>query len=268
MINKLERLQKVLAHAGVASRRASERLIEEGRVTVNGMVITKLGTKVDPDHDVITVDGELLANAEPFVYIALNKPVDVISTTRDDRERGRLTLLDLVEVEQRVYPVGRLDRDSEGLILLTNDGALAEQLTHPRYHLQKEYHVLVMGKPSWSAIEKWRSGEVELEDEPPLKSAFVRVWKGEQGATWLKVILTEGRKRQIRRVADKLGYPVKKLKRVRVGPIHLGTLKAGHWRMLSREEVRELKKIVTHKRQSKRSKPARNTHRKKSSKMR
>ncbi|MDM8520565.1 pseudouridine synthase [Anaerolineales bacterium HSG6] len=243
MNNKLERLQKVLAHAGIASRRASEQLIKDGRVTVNGKVVTQMGVKINLQRDKITVDGKLLDQAESMVYIMLNKPTDVLSTTHDDRKR--ITVLDLVtEVEERVYPVGRLDQHSEGLILLTNDGALAEKLTHPRYHLEKEYEVLLTGKPSLETIKKWRQGEVKIPGEPPLKPAWVQMLKGEHKATWYKVILTEGRKRQIRTVADILGHRVKRLERVRIGPLRLGKLKLGHWRYLTPREVNLLRQTV------------------------
>jgi 23S rRNA pseudouridine2605 synthase len=247
-MSKLERLQKVLAHAGVASRRSSEQLIQDGRIAVNGQIVTQLGTKVDPLKDVVSVDGELLAKTEKMVYVMLNKPTEVLSTAHD--ERNRITVLDLVEeIKQRVYPVGRLDQQSEGLILLMNDGDLAEKLTHPRYHLEKEYQVLVRGKPSWEFVKRWREGDVKLPDEPPPAPAWVERIKIESDATWYKIILTEGRKRQIRNVAQILGHPVRKLIRVRIGPIELGRLKSGHWRHLSNEEVNLLKRTVTGKKQ-------------------
>ena len=234
-----ERLQKVLAHAGIASRRASEVLIQQGRVSVNGQVVTQLGTKVDPRRDVITVDGQPLSKpVEKLVYIILNKPRNVLSAANDDR--GRTTVVDLVDVPERVYPVGRLDLQSEGLILLTNDGALADRLTHPRYHIEKEYQVLVTGTPSNQTLARWRRGEVELEGRPTA-SAWVERLKTEGDDVWLKVILTEGRKRQIREVARLLGHRVKKLERVRLGPIKLGRLQQGKWRHLSVAEVQRLK---------------------------
>ncbi len=233
-----ERLQKVLAHAGVASRRASEALIEQGRVTVNGQVVTRLGVKVDPRRDVIAVDNQALPKqSKNFVYIILNKPRDVLSAASDDR--GRKTVVDLVDIPERVYPVGRLDLQSEGLILLTNDGDLTEKLTHPRYHLEKEYHVLVRGKPSTQTLLRWRQGEVEIEGKAAAQAVVERL-KTERDDVWLKIILTEGRKRQIRRVARALGHPVKKLERVRIGPLKLGRLKPGRWRRLNPAEVQKL----------------------------
>lgn len=237
-----ERLQKVLAHAGVASRRASETLIEQGRVTVNGQTVTVLGFKVDPRRDVIAVDGQRLPRpSEKPVYLLLNKPRDVLTSASDDR--GRRTVVDLVEVEERVYPVGRLDLRSEGLVLLTNDGELAEKITHPRSHLEKEYQVLVTGRPTTPTLIRWRRGEVEIEGRPTAPAIIERL-KLEGDNTWLKIILTEGRKRQIRDVAKALGHPVKRLERVRIGPIKLGHLKPGKWRHLNPVEVEQLKRSV------------------------
>ncbi|GAB4450743.1 MAG: hypothetical protein Fur0044_46220 [Anaerolineae bacterium] len=237
-----ERLQKVLAHAGVASRRASETLIEQGRVTVNGQTVTVLGFKVDPRRDVIAVDGQRLPRpSEKPVYLILNKPRDVLTAASDDR--GRRTVVDLVEVAERVYPVGRLDLRSEGLVLLTNDGDLAEKLTHPRSHVEKEYLVLVAGRPTTATLIRWRRGEVEIEGRPTAPAIVERL-KLEGENTWLKIILTEGRKRQIRDVAKALGHPVKRLERVRIGPIKLGHLKPGKWRHLNPVEVEQLKRSV------------------------
>ncbi|MCL4299828.1 MAG: rRNA pseudouridine synthase [Anaerolineae bacterium] len=237
-----ERLQKVLAHAGVASRRASEALIEQGRVTVNGQMVTVLGFKVDPRRDIIAVDGRQLPRlSTKLVYILLNKPRDVLTAASDDR--GRRTVVDLVEVEERVYPVGRLDLRSEGLVLLTNDGELAEKLTHPRSHVEKEYLVLVSGRPTTPTLARWRRGEIEVDGKPTGRTVVERL-KIEGDNTWLKIILTEGRKRQIREVAKAFGHPVLRLERVRLGPIKLGHLKPGKWRYLKPAEVEQLKRSV------------------------
>lgn len=237
-----ERLQKVLAQAGIASRRASEEIIVQGRVTVNGQVVTVLGYKVDPQHDVIAVDGQrLAASAVKPIYLILNKPKGVLSTTSD--ERGRQTVMDLVDLNERVYPVGRLDYQSEGLILLTNDGELVEKLTHPRSHVEKEYHVLISGKPTGQTLARWRQGGLEVEGRPTARAVVERLTP-EGDHTWLKIILTEGRKRQIRAVAQALGHQVLKLARVRIGPITLGHLKPGKWRHLNPVEVELLKKSV------------------------
>lgn len=238
-----ERLQKVLAHAGIASRRASEELIEQGRVTVNGQIVTVLGYKVDPRRDVIAVDNQPLSRpSEKPVYLMVNKPRDVLSAAGD--ERGRKTVVDLVEIQERVYPVGRLDLKSEGLVLLTNDGELAEKLTHPRSHVEKEYQVLVSGRPSNQTLARWRRGEIEVEGKPTARTVVERLNIEGNNNTWLKIILTEGRKRQIREVAKALGHPVIKLERVRIGPIKLGHLKPGKWRHLNPVEVAQLKRSV------------------------
>lgn len=237
-----ERLQKVLARAGVASRRGSEALIEQGRVTVNGQVVTQLGVKVDPRRDQIAVDGQPLPKKpEALVYVMLNKPRNVLSAASDDR--GRKTATDLVNLPERIYPVGRLDLQSEGLLLLTNDGELAEKLTHPRYHVEKEYRVLVAGKPTERTLGRWRRGGFEVEGRPvgPMK---VELLRSQGGQTWLKVILKEGRKRQIRVVAAKLGHPAQRLVRARFGPLKLGRLKSGAWRHLTPSEVQSLQQLV------------------------
>lgn len=237
-----QRLQKVLAHAGVASRRASEELIAAGRVTVNGRVVTELGTKVDPRHDSIMVDGHAIdKQQEQPVYIMLNKPRQVLSAASDDR--GRRTVIDLVGLEERVYPVGRLDFNSEGLILLTNDGELTRQITHPGQHVEKEYHVLVRGKPSTDTLHRWRAGDFELEGEKPAPAKVDKL-SDEGEDTWLRITLTEGRKRQIRASARLLGHPVRALNRVRIGQLKLGNLKSGRWRHLTQEEVQRLRNAV------------------------
>jgi 23S rRNA pseudouridine2605 synthase len=240
---KEERLQKVLAHAGVASRRASEGLIQAGRVRVNGRVVTELGTKVNPRQDTITVDGKPLPRSQDeVVYIILNKPRNVLSAASDDR--GRRTVLDLVDIDSRVYPVGRLDLQSEGLILLTNDGELTRRLTHPAHHVEKEYHVLVSGKPSTEALSRWRNGELTLEGKPLAPAKVIKMSDEGEKSTWLRIVLTEGRKRQIREVARMLGHHVRTLQRVRLGPIRLGKLKMGRWRHLTPTEVQRLKQAV------------------------
>lgn len=235
-----ERLQKVMAHAGVASRRKSEEIIQQGRVAVNGEIVTEMGTKVDPERDRITVDGEPINVAEEYTYIVLHKPLDVITTADDPWDRK--TVLDLVDVDERVYPVGRLDADSEGLVLLTNDGELTHRLTHPSFEHQKEYHVRVGGRPSRDALERLRTG-VRLEDGLTAP-AEVEVLRRGDGNTWLRMILHEGRKRQIRRMTEAVGHPVKRLIRVRMGPIWLGDLTPGQWRHLTKSEVEQLQKTI------------------------
>jgi pseudouridine synthase len=231
-----ERLQKVLARAGFGSRRGCEDLIRQGRVFVNGRV-AELGQRADPERDQITVDGRSVQAPRSFIYIALYKPQGVLSAERDDSGRFR-TVRDLVSLPGRLYPVGRLDLRSEGLILLTNDGELANLLTHPRYEHPKEYRVDVEGHPANKTLERWRQG-VYL-DDGRTAPAEISVFSRKKDHTQLHVVLREGRKRQIRRVATKLGHPVRRLVRVRVGPIHLGDLNPGQWRPLDDREVAQL----------------------------
>jgi 23S rRNA pseudouridine2605 synthase len=234
-----ERIQKLLAQAGYGSRRACEVFITEHRVTVNGKVI-ELGAKADPERDVIKVDGKRMHQAEQKIYVALNKPSGIVTTNLDEFERK--TVRDLIPIEGHLYPVGRLDADSEGLVLLTNDGDLANALTHPRYEHEKEYRVLVEGEPSESTLKAWRRGV--LLEEQMTAPAQVEVTGGERGQTWLRIIMHEGRKRQIREVGGMLGHRVKYLQRVRIGPIRLGTMKLGDWRYLSASEVKLLLALV------------------------
>jgi pseudouridine synthase len=235
----MERLQKVMARAGVASRRKSEELILQGRVTVNGQVVTKLGTKVDPARDEIRVDGQYIEGTASHTYIMVNKPRGILSTMEDPR--GRKGLEDVVEVPARVYPVGRLDATSEGLILLTDDGELANLLTHPRYKHDKEYHVLVNGRPSDKTLDAWRRGV--LLDDKTTAPAQVDILRADKNDTLLHIVMHEGRKRQIRRVASLLGHPVRELKRVRLGPLQLGTLGGGQWRYLTPREIQQLEAL-------------------------
>ncbi len=230
------RLQKVLAHAGVASRREAEGLIQQGRVSVNGQTVTQMGTKVDPSRDEIRFDGQSIQVASRMVYIMLNKPQGILSSMEDDR--GRPALGDLVQAPTRMYPVGRLDIDSEGLVLLTNDGELANLLTHPRYQHEKEYRALVNGRPSKKTLAAWQRGI--MLDGQLTAPARVDAIRQEKDSTWLRIAMREGRKRQIRRVASMLGHPVRELKRVRMGPLFLGRLEAGQWRYLTNKEIGDL----------------------------
>lgn len=234
-----ERLQKVLAHAGVASRRRAEEMIAEGRVRVNGEVVKQLGTKVNPRRDVIEVDGQPLGRPERLVYYLLNKPRGVLSAAQD--VRGRKTVVDLVQSGARLYPVGRLDLDSEGLMLLTNDGHLALRLAHPRYEHEKEYRVLVAGAPDAAALDRLREG-VGLEGGRTLP-ARIEIERESEGNTWLRMVLREGRKRQIRRMIEAVGYQVLRLIRVRMGPLRLGNLAPGAYRPLTREELAAIRRI-------------------------
>ena len=234
-----ERLQKILAQAGYGSRRACEEFITAGRVRVNGKIAT-LGQKADPALDKITVDGRPLAAAEALTYIALYKPRNVLSTVERERGDPRQTARELVDVPGHLYPVGRLDFESEGLVLMTNDGDLANQLTHPRYGHQKEYRVLLARRPDQQQMEAWRRGVV-LEDG--YKTAPVEAWyeSGQGKGAWVRVIMGEGRKRQIRETCQQLGLPVVRIVRTRIGALRLGSLKSRQWRYLKREEVDVLK---------------------------
>jgi 23S rRNA pseudouridine2605 synthase len=232
-----ERLQKLISQAGIASRRAAEDLISQGRVTVNGQV-AKLGDKADLAHDVVTVDGETLRPPQ-FVYFLLNKPRGVVSATSRQRQETRRLVRDLVPHQGHLFMVGRLDAESEGLVLLTNDGDLADRLMHPRYKHTKTYHVLVYGVPTLKTLEAWRNGVVlEGERTAPAK---VRVLSEEGQTAWLQIVMHEGRKRQIREVSSLLGHPVKRLIRVKIDFLEIGHLKPGQWRELTPTEVRRLK---------------------------
>lgn len=232
-----ERLQKIMAKAGLGSRRDCEMLIYAGRVSVNGKVAI-LGTKADLEVDHIVVDGTPLKKLETLNYVALNKPRGVLSTT--DTPDTRQTVRDLVPLPGTLYPVGRLDVESEGLILLTNDGDLANKLTHPRYGHEKEYRVLVAKIPDDVQLAAWRHGVV-LEDGYRTAPATVEVDTIAGKGAWMRVILREGRKRQIREMGFKTGLPVVRIIRVRIGSLQLGGLKPGEWRKLTPHEVTMLK---------------------------
>lgn len=237
-----ERLHKVLAHAGVASRRAAERMIRDRRVRVNGALIVELGTQVDPSRDRIEVDGRALAQAETaHHYVALNKPLGVVSTAHDPE--GRPTVVDLVHASSRLYPVGRLDIDSEGLVLLTDDGELTYRLTHARFGVDKEYHVLV-ACPSLDErlVDRLRAGVV-LEDGPARAVRADLLRAGPRGGL-LRVVLIEGRQRQVRRMLAALGCAVERLRRIRIGPLQLGDLEPGQFRTLRPREVQALRATV------------------------
>ena len=236
------RLQKILAAAGVASRRGAEDLLRAGRVAVNGEP-AQLGQSADPEHDVVTLDG-VPVEREPFAYWLVNKPVGVISTVRDPQ--GRSAVVDLVpEPERRVrlFPVGRLDRETEGLVLLTNDGALAHVLLHPSHESEREYRVSVEGRLSAAALRKLAAG-IELEDgvTAPARTGRPR-YDAASGTTRFTLTLIEGRKRQIRRALAVLDYPVDRLVRVRMGPLELGRLKPGAARLLTGVERRALLRL-------------------------
>lgn len=226
-----ERLQKVLARAGIGSRRACDELIAEGRVTVNGARAV-LGQRVDPSADAVAVDGVPVPVAPGLVYYLLNKPSGVVSTAADPE--GRRTVVDLVPDTPRVFPVGRLDYETEGLIVLTNDGDLAQLLAHPSHGIAKEYLADVEGTPSSGALRRLREG-VELEDGLTAPATVGQISPG-----LLRIVIHEGRNRQVRRMCEAVGHPVRRLVRTRIGPIGDTSLRPGRWRHLTPEEVRTL----------------------------
>lgn len=231
-----------MAQAGLGSRRENEKVIEAGKVRINGRV-ARLGDKADPNSDTIEVNGmPLNLSGKAMVYVALNKPKGVISSLDDEMDQGRSTVRDLVPLPGHLYPVGRLDKQSTGLILMTNDGDLAHKLTHPRYGHEKTYNVTVEGKISPENLQQWRRG-VYLEGRKSAP-AQIRVINQEMSFTRLEIVMREGRKRQIRRIASMLGHPVKQLVREKIGPISLGKLKPGDWRNLTSEEVSLLKATI------------------------
>jgi 23S rRNA pseudouridine2605 synthase len=232
----LERLQKILAQAGYGSRRACEEFITAGRVRVNGQVAI-LGQKADASRDKITLDNKPLPAREKLTYIALYKPRNIISSVDD--EVGRKTVRDLIPETGTLYPVGRLDWDSEGLMLMTNDGDLTNRLTHPRYGHEKEYKVLVARRPDPEQIETWRRGVV-MEDGYKTAPADVFVESGAGKGAWIRVTMGEGRKRQIREIGALLGLPVVRIVRIRIGTLRLGAMKPGDFRHLTGAEVEAL----------------------------
>ena len=236
--DEMERLQKILSQAGIASRRASERLMLDGRVTVNGATVRELGTKADPARDDIRVDGRRVKVAAHHRYILLNKPRGYM-TTRSDPER-RPTVIDLLGgVREYVYPVGRLDFDSDGLLLLTNDGDLAARLTHPRHGVARVYEALVLGVPDAHDLKRLARG-VTIDDRPTLP-AFVKILRSRGGDAVLEITVREGRNRQVRRMCEAIGHPVSQLTRVAIGPLRDSRLKSGQWRDLGDAEILRLR---------------------------
>ena len=241
----LARLQKILSSAGVSSRRAAEKLILEGRVTVNGSTVTELGTKADPDSDEIRVDGRRVGAARRRLYLLLNKPRGYITSRSDPQQRP--TVVDLLRehgIRDYVYPVGRLDYDSEGLLLLTSDGALAARLTHPRHAVPREYEVRVRGVPDRHDLTRLQRGIViDGRRTLPAEAKISRVIEKAGGdQALLSLVIHEGRNRQVRKMCDAIGHPVVRLRRVRIGPISDAGLKPGGFRELRPDEVAALKK--------------------------
>jgi 23S rRNA pseudouridine2605 synthase len=239
-----ERLQKIIAAAGIASRRKAEELISSGRVAVNGRTVTELGTKADPEQDHIRVDGKLLHGPERQVYLLLNKPKGYVTTVSDPE--GRPTIMSLLRgIKARVYPVGRLDFASEGLLLLTNDGTLAQLLMKAASHVPKTYLIKVSGQPSEEAVARLRSGvSIETDEGRRVKTAPAKIRIIREAANpWYEITLIEGRNRQIRRMFQQVGHHVEKIKRVRYGPLQLD-VPPGEYRRLTAQEVTRLKNSI------------------------
>ena len=233
------RLQKYIAQAGIASRRAAEKLIVDGKVTVGGEVVRELGTKVDPDRDMVSVNGKMIEPEKKKIYIVLNKPPGYLTTVSDDR--GRKTIMELTgDIRQRIYPIGRLDMDSEGMLLMTSDGNFANLVMHPKNKIVKTYLAKVKGLPELSALEKLSRG-VTIEDYKTAPAKFTLI-TGEMRDSMVRVEIAEGKNRQIRKMFDLIGHPVLSLKRVAIGDLGMGHLPRGKWRHLVASEINYLTK--------------------------
>ncbi|AGB18955.1 pseudouridine synthase [Thermoanaerobacterium thermosaccharolyticum] len=235
----MERLQKYLAECGIASRRKSEQLILDGKIKVNGTVIKNLGIKIDPDKDIVEYDGRVVAKVQHNIYIMLNKPTGFITTVKD--QFGRPSVLDIIKIKDRIYPVGRLDYDTSGLLLLTNDGDIANKLMHPKHEIDKVYIAKIRGIPDDKDLDRFRNGL--LLDNRLTAKAKIEILKKINNDALVKIVIHEGRNRQIRRMCELIGHPVMTLKRIKIGDLELGNLKVGQWRYLSGEEVQYLKNL-------------------------
>lgn len=234
------RLQKYLALCGLGSRRKMEEEIAKGAVKVNGAVVTAMGYKVDPEQDQVEYKGRRVRLESEKIYVLLHKPIGTVTTAKD--EKNRKTVLDLIDVSQRVYPVGRLDYMTSGLLILTNDGDFTYAMTHPKHEMPKTYHALVKGRVKDFQLEPMRSGmQVNDEKYAPAKAAIKKV---EGDYTLLEITISEGRNRQVRKMCEGIGHSVEKLSRVSMGPLTLGNMKPGEWRLLSASEVKTLKELA------------------------
>lgn len=236
----LMRLQKYISKSGLCSRRKAEELIRDGKVSVNGILITDMGFKVNPNYDKVKVNNKLINISDEKIYIALNKPEKVITSAKD--EKNRKTVLDFTkDIPQRIFPVGRLDYDTSGLIILTNDGDIANKLMHPRKKIYKKYLAYVKGVPNDSDLEKLRNGIV-IDNRKTAKARAHLVNTNEKDSLII-IEIYEGRNHQIKKMCETIGHPVKRLKRVSVGEIELGDLKVGEWRKLTQKEIEYLNNL-------------------------
>lgn len=240
--DSLVRLQKFLARGGVASRRASEKLIVEGHVCINGQIVTELGVKIDPEKDEVTVDGKRVVVKEKPVVLMLNKPAGYLTSMKDDRQRPCVAQLVPLDTYPGLFPIGRLDFDTTGLLLFTTDGELGNALCHPSFHVDKEYHALVKGHPSRASLSTLEKG-VLLKDGLTAP-ARVSVLKQDKTSTLLSLTIHEGKKRQVKRMCEAVGHPVIRLHRAQFGPLSLGKLAEGDYRVLSEEEVAQLRSSI------------------------
>ncbi len=228
----MERLQKYLARCGIASRRKCELLITEGKIKVNGEFITELGFKIDPDKDEVIYNGKSIKDEEKKKYIMLNKPLNTISSAKD--ERGRTTVVDLINIPERIYPIGRLDFDTTGMLLLTNDGEVFNSIMHPSRKIGKVYEAKIKGNPTTEEIEKFCNGVI-IDDYKTAKAKFEVLKRGNDYSE-VRITIHEGKNRQVRKMCDAIGHKVVKLKRVAIGDLKLGKLKNGEWRELTKKE--------------------------------
>jgi len=233
-----ERLQKYIARCGVASRRKAEELIINGNVKVNGIVVTELGTKIETDRDVVAVDNKTISENNQLLYIKLYKPEGYVTTVKD--QFGRKAVLDLIQIKERIYPIGRLDYNTSGLLLLTNDGDLANKLMHPKYHIYKTYVADIEGHISDEAINKLKRGVVI--DDYKTAPAKIKLLKYSDNASTIQISIYEGKNRQVRKMLDAVGHNVRMLKRISFGEIDLENLKPGSWSYLKEDEIKFLKK--------------------------
>ena len=234
------RLQKYMALCGVASRRKSEELILQGKVKVNNKIVKELGVTVNSEKDIVKVNDKRIKMESKKVYIMINKPVGYVTTMKDEKDRRIVTDL-IYDVKERVYPVGRLDADTTGLLLLTNDGDLAYKLTHPSNEIVKRYIAIVEGIPTKWELEKFSRGLVI--DGKPTAEAFIRIAKRYENEAALEIGIHEGRNRQVKKMCEKINHPVKKLKRIAIGDLELGNMPISYWRYLTEEEVQYLKRL-------------------------